>query len=91
MTHFENVVVGKPIVEPKSIFAFDEKDWDYVEKEKTFFTEERRLPQILKDIGVVPSIAEVRRNKPQLNIVLDKLDFITVKWGKRKIFILVGE
>lgn len=38
---FENVVVGKPIVEPKSLLAYDNNDWETNEKEKTLFTDTR--------------------------------------------------
>jgi len=90
-TYVENIVVGKPIVEPVEIFARDMEDWEQVEKEKTIWTEERNLAVILKELGVVKSVSEVRRNKPQLYVKLDKLDYMEVKWGKRKLFVLVGE
>lgn len=73
------------------MFALDEEDWKNVEKEKTYYTEERNLAVILKEIGVVNSTSEVRRNKPQYAVKLEKLDFIEIKWGKRKLFVLVGE
>lgn len=91
--YIENIVIGQPIVNPELMFALDEKDWLNVEKEKTFYTEERFLPRILVDIGIYPSISEIRRNKPELLITLDKVDFIDcLKVSKkRKIWILVGE
>ena len=89
--YVENIVVGKPIVEPTEIFAKDKKDWEQVEKEKTIWTEERNLAVILKELGIVKSVSEVRRNKPQLCIKLDTLDYMEIKWGKRKLFVLVGE
>lgn len=91
--YFENIVIGKPIINPDLMFALDEKDWLNVEEEKTFYTEERFLPRILVDIGIYPSISEIRRNKPELMITLNKLDFIDcLKVSKkRKIWILVGE
>ena len=90
-TYVENIVVGKPIVEPADIFAKNMEDWEQVEKEKTIWTEERSLAVILKDLGVVKSVSEVRRNKPQLCIKLETLDYMEIKWGKRKLFVLVGE
>lgn len=87
----ENVVIGKPLVEPWELFAYDKEDWERVEKEKTFFTEERFLPRIMKDVGIVSSVSEVRRNRPELCINLDKLDFMHIKWGKKHLFVLVGE
>lgn len=91
--YIENIVIGKPICTPKSMFAKDLDDWETVEKEKTYFTDERYLPRILVDLGFYPSISEIRRNKPELMINLNKIDFIDelkVK-KKRKIWILVGE
>ncbi len=89
--YIENIVIGKPIVSEASIFALNEEDWEQVEKEKTYWTEERNLAVILKELGIVKSVSEVRRNKPQLYVKLDKLDYMEIKWGKRKLFVLVGE
>lgn len=91
--YIENIVIGKPLVEPSSMFAKDEDDWNSVEKEKTYFTEERFLPRILVNIGIYPSVNEIRRNKPELMVTLDKLDFVDcLKVSKkRKVWILVGE
>lgn len=91
--YIENIVIGNPIVEPSSMFAKDEEDWNSVEKEKTYFTEERFLPRILVNIGIYPSVNEIRRNKPELMITLDKLNFVDcLKVSKkRKVWILVGE
>ena len=91
--YIENIVIGKPIVEPPAMFAFDEDDWERTEKEKTYYTDERFLPRILVDIGIYPSVSEIRRNKPDLRISLDKLDFIDNRKAskKRRLWILVGE
>lgn len=98
--YIENIVVGKPIVEPSAMFATDEKDWNNIEKEKTYYTNERFLPRILVNIGIYPSVSEIRRNKPELMMTLNKLDFIDGggKYSqgirvskKRKLWILVGE
>ena len=91
MVYIENIVIGTPIASEEAMFALDKNDWENVEKEKTYWTDERNLAVILKEIGVVASISEVRRNKPQYVISLDKPNFIEVKWGKRKLFVLVGE
>lgn len=64
--YIENIVIGKPIVEPSTMFADDGDDWERTEKEKTYYTEERFLPRILVDIDIYPSINEIRRNKPEL-------------------------
>ena len=91
--YVENIVIGKPVVDPQQLFAVDEDDWNRTEKEKTYFTEERFLPRILVDIGIYSSISEIRRNKPQLVMTLDHLDFIDgLKVSKkRKLWIAVGE
>ena len=91
--YIENIVIGKPICSPESMFAKDIDDWKTIEEEKTYFTDERYLPRILVDLGFYPSISEIRRNKPELMISLNEVDFIDelkVK-KKRKIWILVGE
>lgn len=64
-----------------------------VEKEKTYYTDERFLPRILVDIGVYPSINEIRRNKPELMVELNQLDFLdNLKASKKiRLWILVGE
>ena len=96
--YVENIVIGKPIVEPSTMFSLDEDDWNKVEKEKTYYTDERFLPRILVDLGIYPSVSEIRRNKPELIITLDTPDFIDgidetgLKVSKkRKLWILVGE
>lgn len=88
---FHNVVIGKPIVDASSLLAVDERDWEENEKKNTLFTETRWLPAIMKEAGLVQSTGEVRRNKPELCITLDKLDCINLKWGKKFLFIVVGE
>ena len=91
--YVENIVIGKPVVDPQQLFALDKDDWNRVEKEKTYYTEERFLPRILVDIGIYPSVSEIRRNKPQLVITLDHLDFMNeIKVSKkRKLWIAIGE
>ena len=95
--YVENIVIGKPIVDISTMFAKDNDDWINAEKDKTYYTNERFLPRILVgilvDIGIYPSVSEIRRNKPELMITLDKLDFIdNLKVSKkRKLWILVGE
>lgn len=86
-----NVVVGKILVHPKELFAFSEEDWETNEKRYTLFTNERSLPRILKEAGIVKSTGEVRKNKPELCIELNNLDFLEIKWGKKKIYIAIGE
>ena len=88
---FHNVVIGEPIVDVVSLLAYDNDDWEENEKKNTLFTETRFLPAIMKEAGIVQSTGEVRRNKPELAITLDKLDCINLKWGKKFLYIIVGE
>lgn len=93
MRYIENIVIGAPIVSPESIFASSDDDWNAIEKEKTYYTNERFLPRILVDLSIYPSVNEIRRNKPELVKVLNGLDFVDgLKIKKnRKLWILVGE
>ena len=93
MAYVENIVIGTPIAEPPQMFASDEDDWNKVEAEKTYYTDKRFLPRILVELCIYPSISEIRRNKPQLMVSLDKVDFISnLKVSKkRKLLILVGK
>lgn len=88
---FHNVVIGKPIVDVESLLAFDHGDWEENEKNITLFTETRFLPAVMKEAGIVQSTGEVRRNRPELCVTLNGLDCINLKWGKKFLFIVVGE
>ena len=93
MAYIENIVIGNPILPPCVMFASDVHDWINNEIEKTYYTNERFLPKILVELGIYPSISEIRRNKPNLMVSLDKLDFLdNLKVSKkRRLWILVGE
>lgn len=93
MKYIENVVIGKSIIEPQQMFALDENDWLRIEQEKTYYTSERFLPRILVELGIYPSISEIRRNKPNLMVSLNNVDFLAnLKVSKkRRLWILVGE
>lgn len=88
---FVNVVVGKSLVSPDTLLALDKEDWEQNEKKATLFTETRYLPAIMKEAGIVSSTNEVRRNNQKYNITLEKPDCIMIKWGKKFLFIVVGE
>lgn len=88
---FENIVIGTPLVDPSALFSSSDEDWANIEKPKTLFTEERNLPRLMKEAGIVSSLSEVRRNQPKLCIDLTEPDFLRIKWGKKFLFILVGE
>ena len=89
----ENIVIGRPLVDARYLFALNDKDWDKNESKKTLFTNETFLPKILVAAGIYKSTSEVRRNRPDLVINLDKIDFIDkLKVAKKKfIWIARGE
>ena len=87
----QNVVIGEPICEPWLMFSNTPEDWEKDDKNNTLFTEERFLPKILAMCGVVKSINEVRKNKPDLVKTLNNIDFHEIKWGKKRVFIQVGK
>ena len=92
MSYIENIVIGTPLVSAKELLSANDSDWINVEFEKTIFTNERYLPNILVQLGIYPSISEIRRNKPELMIRLDKIDFINIKPKKKRLlWIIVGE
>lgn len=92
MPYIENIVIGTPLVSAKELLSANDSDWVNVEFEKTIFTNERYLPNILVQLGIYPSISEIRRNKPELMIRLDKIDFINIKPKKKHpLWIIVGE
>lgn len=89
---YQNIIVGQPLIgTPKHLFSYNNEDWILNEFKNTLWTNERYLPKILVDAGIVNSTSEVRRNRPDLVKTLNCLDFIEVKWGKKRVFILVGE
>ena len=91
MSLFLNAVIGTPLVDPATLLSYDKEDWEKVEKDQTLFTNQRFLPALLKEAGIAPSTNEVRRNRPDLVVTLDKPDCFWVKWGKKKLYIIVGE
>ena len=92
LQHIENIVIGQPLVKPSEIFSENIDDWNDNESDKTYYTNERYLPRILVDLGVYPSISEIKRNKPELVCMLDKLDFLIIRPKKKHpLWIVVGE
>lgn len=87
----QNIVIGTPLVGLDHLIAYDFEDYAKNERFQTMFTETRSLPAVLKEAGIVPSTGEVRRNRPELVVTLDKPDCFWVKWGKKIVYIVVGE
>ena len=88
---FHNVVIGRPLVEPWKLISTSKEEFEQFDARETLFTDERFLPAVLVAAGAVKSRSEVKRNKPELCITLTQPDCFWVKWGKQKIFIIVGE
>ena len=88
---FQNVVIGKPLVEPWKLISETEEEFNKFDKRETLFTEERFLPSILVESGVTTSRSEVRRNRQDLWIDLNDVDCLNIKFGKKRLFIIVGE
>lgn len=87
----QNIVIGNPLVNPAELLSDGTiEDWQNEFKD-TLFTEERFLPRLLVAAGVAKSTSEVKRNKPELFKELNELDFLEIKWGKKRLFIIVGE
>ena len=91
MKYIENIVINSPLVPPEERFSSSHEDWINVEQDKTYYTEEIFLPRIMVELEIVKSVSEVRRNKPGLVKELNDYDYLEIKWGKRKLFILVGK
>lgn len=91
--YIENIVIGQPLCNEKLLFSLDEEDWVINEKQKTYYTQERFLPRILVELGIYPSVSEIRRNRRDLMIGLDKVGFYDgLKVAKRHwLWIVVGE
>lgn len=91
---FHNIIVGKTLSQPWELLSSSQEEWEKFDKRDTLFTNERFLPAILVEAGVVNSRSEVRRNKPELCKFLIGLNFVDIsmeiKWGKNLIYIVIG-
>ena len=88
---FQNIVIGEPLIEPWKLISKNKEEWDNFDSKYTLFTNERFLPKLLVDAGIAKSNSEVRKNKPELVKTLDKIDCLDIKWGKKKLYIIVGK
>lgn len=86
----ENIVIRKPLVVLETLLGV-ENNKEYNWEEVTVFDEERFLPKLLVKYGFTSSIKEIRRNRPDLVKSLNTLDFLEIKLGKKKLWIVVGE
>lgn len=88
---FHNIIIGKPLVEPWTLISSSQEEFEKFDKRDTLFTEERFLPAAMVEAGIVKSRGEVKRNKPELCIAVDSPDCFWIKWGKQRIWVIVGE
>ena len=86
----DNVIIGQLSVKPHHLFALDEDDWNRNEKDKTLFTDEKFIPRIMVQAGIVKSVSEVRRNCPDLMREVEENSFEMIKWGKKFLFVARG-
>jgi len=82
----ENIVIGNPKINIRELINDDSLD-------NTFFTEERWLPKILKELNLIPSTSWLKKNKPEYFRGLNDIDCFYIKLGKSKkpIYIVIGE
>jgi hypothetical protein len=92
--HVENIVIGQELVSLDILLGseqYPEYDWFSV----TVRDSERYLPRLLANHGFTSSANEIRRNRKDLDIRLDKPNCLNITLGKgkkmKKIYIVVGE
>lgn len=86
-----NIIIGKPLVSWWELCCTQTNEDIVTEYDSTLFTDERTPAKILKELGVVKSINEVRRNKPEFCNELTAPDCFWLKWGKNRFWVVVGE
>lgn len=88
MDYISNIIIGKPLVDLGLLLGNYYTDESY--KGVTVQETERYLPRLLVKYGFMSSNSEVRRNRKDLVKTLDKPDFLEIKIGKKKLWIVVG-
>lgn len=81
-------MLGRPLVDLGILlgdYYNDKSFW-----EVTIQDDERFLPKLLAKHGFTSSASEIRRNRKDLVKTLDKLDFLEIKLGKKRLWIVVG-
>lgn len=86
--HIEAIVIGKPLVPLWVLLGTGENDKSF--EETMVFDTDRYLPRLLAKYGFTKSASEIRRNRKDLDIKLEKPDFLEIKLGKKRITIIVG-
>jgi len=86
--HIQNIVIGYSLVDLGMLLG------DYY-NDKSFWSvtvqdDERFLPKLLAKHGFTSSASEIRRNRKDLVKTLDKPDFLEIKLGKKKLWVVVG-
>lgn len=88
--YIENIVIGQPLVSLDTLLGSEQyPQYDYMVV--TVRDDERYLPRLLANHGFTSSAKEIKRNRKDLDIRLDKPDCLDIKLGKKRIYIVVGE
>lgn len=90
MEYIENVVVANSILDPLEILSnWSAGDWNYNELPKTMYgVEERFIPKIMQMTGVVSTTGIVRKNRPELWREIKSGEYLEIRWGKKKLFVV---
>lgn len=88
--YIENIVIGNPLVSLEMLLGSEQYP-EYNFMDCTVKDDERYLPKLLARHGFTSSAKEIRRNRKDLDVILEHPDFIEIKLGKRRIWIVVGE
>ena len=92
--YIENIVIGNPLVS-LDILLGSEQYPQYNYMEVTVMDTERYLPKLLANHGFTSSAKEIKRNRKDLDIRLDKPDCLDITLGQgkkmKRIYIVVGE
>lgn len=82
--YIENIVIGEPLCNLEELLGKDYKN-------VTVFDDELYLPRLLVKYRFTKSTSKIRRNRKDLCIELNKPDFLEIKIGKKKIWVVKGK
>ena len=92
--YIENIIIGTPLVSLDMLLSSEQyPQYNYMEV--TVRDDERYLPRLLANHGFTSSAKEIKRNRKDLDIRLDKPDCLDITLGQgkkmKRIYIVVGE
>lgn len=90
MEYIENIIVSDttweaPVRDLLSNGTIEDMNIEFL---KTHYTHIRFIPEILLSLNFVKSKSEVKRNKPELFRDLRHEEYLEIKWGKRKLWLI---